>query len=518
METPFSSQTLAEVFRDLYHSERSGVLHLRRSDQEKRIYIDRGMILFAESSDQDEDLGPRLVREGKISSGALAEARKNISESKDLPQALINRGLIGKETLAHTVRYIVDRIMRSVFQWEGGTSRFSEGWLLQEIFEADVVTTFELLLRAISTMSGFEPIRDALKVQEHALVLRASSPVPLERLTLSPAHGFVLSRIDGCTTLEAVLSILPEEEEEDQACRFLYGLLVMGVLEFDPPIGEGPFSVAAILREHADLQALEAMQDKAITEVYEALRDKNPFEILGIGSEADIEMIERAYEELKTKFGRDRFLEKVRERRRSQLSYIESRLVEAYLSVVQSQQRDRKLHRRQGPPGPGGNGQDPDQDGARGEHEDGGPVLPQGAQGDVRGRLSRRHPVRQARHLVQPAGRPVFLPARRLPGPESGGALAAQRRGQSPEGDRPGPLEPDVLDQSRQVLQASRPQASGQEAVREGAGDRSEPRGSHEGVERARLNPPGPPPYRQLDTPSAAAIIPVLSVLRCSLI
>jgi hypothetical protein len=92
------------------------------------------MILFAESGADDEDLGRRLVNEGKISPGALAEARRNISEPKDLAQALVNRGLIGKETLSHTARYIVEHVVQSIFQWEGGTSTFSEGWLLQEIF------------------------------------------------------------------------------------------------------------------------------------------------------------------------------------------------------------------------------------------------------------------------------------------------------------------------------------------------------------------------------------------------
>src|SRR5258706_16379320 len=91
MELAFSSQTLAEIFRDLYLGERSGVLEVSRGTRKKKIYFDRGMILFAESAEDDEDLGKRLVNEGKISLGALAEARRNTSEPKDLAQALVNR-------------------------------------------------------------------------------------------------------------------------------------------------------------------------------------------------------------------------------------------------------------------------------------------------------------------------------------------------------------------------------------------------------------------------------------------
>lgn len=335
MQINFSSQTLAEIFRDLYVGERSGVLNVSRGNIEKRIYFDRGMILFAESGADDEELGRRLVNEGKISPGALAEARRNISESKDLAQALVNRGLIGKETLSHTARYIVEHVVQSIFQWEGGTARFSEGWLLQEIFESDILLTFEVILKGIGSMAGFEPIQDAMKGLDNRLKLRHPAPVPLERLALSPAHGYILSRVDGPSRLQDVLALLPPAEE-GLACRFLYGLLVMGVISYDPPVGDGAFRVTAILRDHADTVALEGLQERMILETYSAQRNKSPHEVLGLRSTAPRETIERAYEEAKDRFSRDRILPRIRERLRSELAVIESRYVEAYLTLVQA--------------------------------------------------------------------------------------------------------------------------------------------------------------------------------------
>jgi hypothetical protein len=335
MQTHFSSQTLAELFRDLFLAERSGVLHLSRGDVEKRIYFDRGMILFAESDLEDEDLGRRLIHEGKLSGGALAEARRSISEAKDLPQALVNRGLIGKEALSHTVRYIVERVVQSVFVWDGGSARFSEGWLLQEIFEADVVSTFEILLRGIFHMTEFAPIREAMRGLDNRLKLRTPTPVPLERLSLSPTHGFLLSRVDGSTRVDQILSILPPGQE-DLACRFLYGMLVLGVLSYDPPVADGPFQVTTILRDHADLLALERLQEQAVLEASQGLAKKNPHEILGVPVGAKRDEVERAYEEAKERFSRERFLPRVREKLRSELALLESRLVEAYLTMNQA--------------------------------------------------------------------------------------------------------------------------------------------------------------------------------------
>lgn len=334
-QSTFSSQTLAEIFRDLYLGERSGVLHLTHGDVEKRIYFDRGMILYAESALEDEDLGRRLVNEGKISPGALAEARRNINEPKDLAQTLVNRGLIGKEALSFTVRYIVERVVQSVFRWEGGSARFSEGWLLQEIFESDILMTFEVILKGISTMVGFEPVKEALKAMDNRLKVRHPAPVPMERLALSPAHGFILSQVDGSTRIADVLSLLPQGED-DLACRFLYGLIVTGVITFDPPAGEGPFRVATILRDHADAMAMETLQEKQILAAYEAIRGKNPHEVLGLSVNPSREAVERAYESFKDRFSRDRLLPKVRDRLRSELSHLESSLLEAYLVLSQA--------------------------------------------------------------------------------------------------------------------------------------------------------------------------------------
>jgi hypothetical protein len=334
MSETFTSQTLAEIFRDLYLGERSGVLHLERGGVEKRIFFDRGMILYAESALEDEDLGRRLVHEGKISPGALAEARRNISDPKDLAQALVNRGLIGKEALSHTVRYIVERVVHSVFQWEGGTARFSDGWLLQEIFDSDILLTFEVILRGTGSMVGFDPIRDALKALDNRLRVRTPTPVPLERLALSPAHGYILSRVDGTTSVRDVVALLPPGEE-DLACRFLYGLLVLGVFVFEPPVEEGPFRVTTILRDHADTIALERAQEQMILEAVEGLRSKNPHEILGLSQNPSRDAVERAYEEAKERFSRERLIPRVRERLRSEVTLIEGRLIESYLTLTQ---------------------------------------------------------------------------------------------------------------------------------------------------------------------------------------
>jgi tetratricopeptide (TPR) repeat protein len=340
MQGHFSSHTLAEIFRDLYLGESGGTLHLSRGTTQKQISFDRGMIVTAESNADDEDIGKRLLADGRISTGALAEARRSITDSRELAQALVNRGLVSKSTINEATRGIVEAVVRSVFRWEGGTARFAEGGgSFHEVFDTDILATFEVILKGISTMVGFEPIKEAMRTLDNRLVIRQPTPVPLERLTLSPAHGFILSRVDGSTTVHDVLSILPHGEE-DLACRFLYGLLVMGVAAYDPPVGESPFKVAGILRSHADQIALEKNQEKLIAETYEGMRSKTPYQILGLAASAPRDVVERAYEDAKERFSRDRILPRVRDKFRAEMAVIESRLVEAYLTLSQTSSLD----------------------------------------------------------------------------------------------------------------------------------------------------------------------------------
>jgi tetratricopeptide (TPR) repeat protein len=158
--------------------------------------------------------------------------------------------------------------------------------------------------------------------------------VPLERLTLTATQGFILSRIDGNTTLGDIIAILPPEEEE-RAVRFVFALLVMGVLEHDPPVGEGGFRVGDIVRGHEDQRETEREQEQSILEQYARVRGQNHYEVLGIGSAAGRQEVARAYEDLKLRFGRDRVLPRVREKFRAELALIESRMIEAYLTLSQ---------------------------------------------------------------------------------------------------------------------------------------------------------------------------------------
>lgn len=343
MQSHFSSQTLAEIFRDLYLGERTGVLELDRDGAQKRIWFCRGLIHYAESYEDFEKLGKRLVQGKLLSAGALQEAEAGRTSGVSLAQGLVNRGLISREPLGNAIKGIIESVVRSVFRWEGGAARFKDETDAEPVFDTDVLMTFEVILQGIFTMSEFDPIGEAMLGLDNQIRLRTPAPLPVERLTLSASHGFILSRVDGTCAASDVLSVLPQHEEA-LALRFLFGLLVMGVLEYKPPLGEGPFRVANILRDHADRRALERMQEQTIRQAYAQMRTQNPYEVLAVTPSTGRQAIEQAYEEAKGLFSRDRLLPSVREHFRSELAVIESRLIEAYLRLTQAETADAVKH------------------------------------------------------------------------------------------------------------------------------------------------------------------------------
>lgn len=338
MQSQFNARTLAEIFRDLYLRERSGVLVLTHGKSERRVHFDRGMILYAESPLEDEGLGAFLVKGGHLSAGALAEATEqgpdsDATSAPALAATLLRRELIGRTTLDAAVRTMVSSIVSAAFAWEGGSGRFNEKPPPETPFETDVLYTVDVILEGIMGMAGFEPIHEAMQGLDNRLCLRRPTPLPLERLTLSPSRGFILSRVDGRSSLNDLISILPPGEEET-AVRFLFGLLVLGLVDYDPPVSSGTFKVADVLRDHENRLNLESAQEDSIRRACVQIRASNPYEVLGLRPGATLREVEAAYARAKEQFKRERLLPKVRDKFRGELSLIESRFIESYLTLT----------------------------------------------------------------------------------------------------------------------------------------------------------------------------------------
>ncbi len=321
---------LAEVIRDLYLDERTGILILGRSGVEKRIVLDRGMILTVTSS-LDEERLPAFLAERNIVRSEEAEAVKGLDDQQ-AAEALLKRGLFTPAALQSANRELSQMILTALFRWEDLEYRFEEKPVAAGTLETNVIVSFELIIRALRSMSGFEQIKDALLRQDRALRLSDQLYLPFDQLSLTAVEGFLVSRIDGQTKLRDILAQTPSSEEE-AATRFLFGLLILGLAHFVPAIGSGSLSCRDLVKGEEEKRRREERERAEISEFYRLAREGPSLALLGLAEDATPDQVKIAYVERKERFQLSRFMKKVQQDLKEELQIIEARLLEAFLAV-----------------------------------------------------------------------------------------------------------------------------------------------------------------------------------------
>ena len=337
MNGPFVPSSLAEIFRDLFLTERSGILFLSRTEVKKRIYFDRGMIFFADSSLEDEGLVDFLLHARCLDPQDLGDIPRARGDDREMARWLFESGKVSLEKLQQGVRDQIQQIVVSTFRWESGEASFQDtppgGG---EALGTDVILTFEFLMRGIRSMAGFGPIREAMHRLDRKIRLSENLYLPLEKMTLHPVQGFVLSRVDGSGTVGQIASLIPPADE-DNALRFLFGLLILGVVEFVPPLGPGPLQVRSLLAGDREERERAEREAKVIKEMCRAVSTGSFWHALGVAERADQEVTRKAYETRRDAFRSARFLKKTQDIYREELMLIEGKLLEAYLAASQGQ-------------------------------------------------------------------------------------------------------------------------------------------------------------------------------------
>jgi tetratricopeptide (TPR) repeat protein len=325
-----SPPQLAEELRNLFLEERNGCLTLSRSGVEKRIIMDRGMIVAASSSLEDETLPAFLAGRGIISADA-AQTLKGLDD-RLAAEALMKRRQVSHDVLQTNIRDLAFQILSNVFRWEEMAFRFDEGPVPVWPVESNVLVSFELIIRAMRSMAGFAELREALLRQERTIRFSEQVYFPFDRLALSSIEGYIVSRIDGATKIRDILVQVPESEER-AAGRFLFGLLILGLAQFQPPISPGMLRVADLTRGDEEKRSREDRERQEILDFYGVVSEGNVFEVLGLQAGAELEQIRSAYQARKERFDSGRFLKTVQSAHREQLQIIEARLLEAYLAL-----------------------------------------------------------------------------------------------------------------------------------------------------------------------------------------
>jgi tetratricopeptide (TPR) repeat protein len=349
------------LLREIYVGRKSGTLQFLRGTERYSVRFARGTIVNVQTNVTEGRLGELLQKKGLVSAHDLARAANYVVREKmRLGQALIKIGALEESKLEDAIALHVHDSLTKVFTWNEGTYEFVE----EDVAEGDSeltlkLSTGELILDAVRAVTDPDVVRYALGDIDRVL---QHSPDPLlrfQKITLSPADGFVLSRVDGVTSAREVVQLMPLPAEETQ--KSLFGLLCTGIVEYgekraraaparpaaaaapppplpSPPIAPSPAppapppppataappaASAPPAAPRAPLPAPPAplpapaagtaapaadsgaSRRKEILEAFETMKEKNHFELMGIERTATEVQVKEAYFRLAKRFHPD---------------------------------------------------------------------------------------------------------------------------------------------------------------------------------------------------------------------
>ncbi len=292
MEGNLHEVPVPEIVHTFTAAGRSGVLHLSRGTTTKRIYFKDGAIVFASSDDETERLGELLVRAGALKRSELELACRVVASSHlRLGATLVDMGYLSAEEVDRRVKEQVAAIVQSLLPWDHGVFRAEENDLpLPPDLERSDLSTAALLIEGVRRIEDFATIRRGLRDLDGPLSYALDLSNLGHDFELTPAEGFVLSRVDGATSSGEIAKLSPLGEEETLRC--VYALVAAGIVELHAAVKPSDPGFAPREPESSPeaLRFLDEMRAKV-----ESVRDCTLYEVLEVAPSAVPEAIKAAY-------------------------------------------------------------------------------------------------------------------------------------------------------------------------------------------------------------------------------
>ncbi len=231
MQGDLTRDALGDVIRTLYVNRMSGILHLKQKKTCKRIYFRKGSMIFANSDIDNDRLGEFLIRQQVIDRAGFERASEVMRVTGNrFGRTLVELGFATAEEMESKVVEQIQTIVYSLFSWESGEYRFEQH---ENPVDEDIVlnlSTADIILEGTRRMDDMGKVRRALGDPSRVLQTTEDPLLLYQKMsTLSQSEYFILSRVDGLSSMADILSISPIGEEPTLRC--LYGLVSAGVVE-----------------------------------------------------------------------------------------------------------------------------------------------------------------------------------------------------------------------------------------------------------------------------------------------
>lgn len=223
-QSDLAQTPLPEILVTIHRYKVPGVVECRRGEVIKRVYLDRGQIIFAATNQTSESLGDKLLGEGRITREQYDSSLKRSRQTgKRHGLTLVDMNILSADELFAVVREQIEGILWSLFAWDSGAVTFAPG----RDKHLEFVKVEIPVPRAV--MNGVRMMPDA-----RALVARLGTKTTLFVKSETPAEELnadeqrLLDAVDGKRVLYELVNTPPLPAGEN--ARILYGLFALQLI------------------------------------------------------------------------------------------------------------------------------------------------------------------------------------------------------------------------------------------------------------------------------------------------
>ncbi|NJN63769.1 MAG: DUF4388 domain-containing protein [Acidobacteria bacterium] len=206
---------LTDILQLIGLQRKTGLLVLRRNDEEVTVGFESGRVVAAESSARPLELkvGQLLVRSGKLTESRLSEALKIQQETlQRLGHVLVRRGWVERETLSRHLQLQITETVYDLFRWRDGEYDFQPDRRVEWDRELVIPVPSETLLMEGAQMVDEWPLIERV-IPSRAAVFRptaAAAKVLATTVDVKEARGSVYDE-------DFDFGFLPENPLEEEA-------------------------------------------------------------------------------------------------------------------------------------------------------------------------------------------------------------------------------------------------------------------------------------------------------------
>jgi len=243
MKDDLAHRAPGDVLAEIQRRQASGIFRLIKDTTTRQMFIDAGVLIrFAVSTLPTESITALFRDKGGISEEQVRQATLAKRPEELLGTTLVRLGFLSREMLVALTREHIHRVVLGALMMREGTSEFQTGALpFREQLDGGLETP-ELLLEWARSLPDIDSIRRRFGSMEARVTMSPRPPEGYQKVKLNPAEGYLMSRVDGRTSIGEICMVSPMGEEI--TLRALYGLALAGIVE----IPEGPTSDQAAAR------------------------------------------------------------------------------------------------------------------------------------------------------------------------------------------------------------------------------------------------------------------------------